>query len=197
MDYVRSYHILCFWWCYVCDPHCSTLGWVCARTAKLRKTKQGAAQQWRLRNWEPQQQLVENKCVLSLWFLKQSNAYACSKALKDPISPNISNNQIKFHFQSSLITNRQVYFQWLSSNIPRASLNFRALDQMYIKFKKWRGKYSIADVTGVLFIVSHELGSTLDISIVDIIVEESVDGYHHRHLHFVRHHCPYHCLHFS
>lgn len=45
--------------------------------------------------------------------------------------------------------------------------------------------------------MSHELGSTLDVAIVELIVEESIDSYHHRLLHLVRHHRTYHRLHFS
>lgn len=45
--------------------------------------------------------------------------------------------------------------------------------------------------------MSHELGSTFDIAIVELVMEESIDGDYHRLLHFVRHHCAYHWLHFS
>ena len=55
--------------------------------------------------------------------------------------------------------------------------------------------YLVADVAEVLLVVGHELARALDIAIVELVVEEPVDGYHHRLLHLVRHHRPHHGLH--
>ena len=36
--------------------------------------------------------------------------------------------------------------------------------------------YSIANVAGVFLVVSHELGSALNVAIVELVVEEPVHG---------------------
>lgn len=59
-----------------------------------------------------------------------------------------------------------------------------------------RENYSIADVAGVFVVMSHEFGSALDVAIVELVVEESIDGNDHRFLHLVRYHSAYYWLHF-
>lgn len=61
--------------------------------------------------------------------------------------------------------------------------------------EKERDTDSIANVTKVMLVVGHELGGALDVTVVELVVEEPVDGHHHGLLHLIRHHHPHHRLH--
>lgn len=53
----------------------------------------------------------------------------------------------------------------------------------------------VADVAAFGLVVRHELGGALDVAVVHLVVEETVDRHHYRLLHLVRHHDTHHWLH--
>ena len=57
--------------------------------------------------------------------------------------------------------------------------------------------YSVANVALILLIVGHELGGALNIAIIELMVEESIDGHNHRFLHLIGDHHSHHLLHLS
>lgn len=66
--------------------------------------------------------------------------------------------------------------------------------------KEGRGNettHAIANVALVVLVVRHELGGTLHIAVVELVVEQPVHRHHHRLLHLVRNHHSHQWLHLS